>query len=156
MSRATGYDADSKPNIITKWYAGTDAIKRGYNFCYDTAADADASDIKLRMGNKIVKPATAHLNAYAGVAVNDCQGPCFVDLYEPERGQFVEALTDANMTKFTSLLGVQDGSYALAIKSDPATYADDAIDDLIRQAVCQAAETANTDTTNANARVMFV
>lgn len=149
MNPSVQHNAKPNPRVKKVYYTGTDQLAKGYALCYDQdASPTDAADEK-RLGRAVEKPATANLNAFAGIvaAAPPGPGPCFVDIYPPEPGEFIEAFTDADMTAFTTVLGPQNGSYALAAKTD-ATFN--------LAAVAKAAQTVNTDTTNANAWVQFL
>lgn len=114
-------------NVKTVYYAGTDTVQSGYALCYDTAATAAATDEKTRLGQQVVKPATAHLKAFAGFVHPSSAGktgPCFLDIYVPKRGDIVPAWTNVNQTAFSTSLAVTNaGGYALVADTD-ATYND--------------------------------
>jgi len=148
MPHQVQYNARSQPNRKKVWYAGTDQLDVGYNLDYDVAATKDATPVKTALGNQVVKPATANLNAYAGVVAvkPPSAGPCYVEIFVPEKGECCEALCNANATAFTTVLGPQDGSYALAAKADSTFNL---------AAVAKAAETADTSVTAANKLIQF-
>jgi hypothetical protein len=138
------------PNLEVKrvYYIGTDQLVPGYNLCYDQDATTDNASPELRLGSAVEKPATANLNAYAGVVVNRPSGigPCFVDIAVPRKGDMVVALCNANATAFATALAPQDASYALAAHSDSG---------LNLPMVARAAVTANTSVTAANKTIQF-
>lgn len=145
-----GYSGGSHPRKIVKMYFGTDTLLEGYAMCYDQDATADDSEDGL--GQAIEKPATANLNAFAGFVAAESDGVVGnalgveVVLNARTLDETVIAFTDANMTAWTTLLAPQDDSYALAAHSDSGANI---------PLVAIAAETANTDSTNANKRVAF-
>lgn len=150
MAGNVQFAGGQKTNKKWVYYAGSDIIQPGYALCYDTAATKNASDPKTALGNQCVKPATAHLNAFAGVVApgrKDIQGPCMVEILTPKPGEYVEALTKANMTLATTVLGPADASYALAAKTD-ATFN--------LAAVAKAAETHDSSTTEAKKLVQWI
>lgn len=113
--------------VATKYYTGTDTLQSGYALCYDTAASATATDEKTRLGQAVLKPATAHLKAFAGIVHPSSAGktgPCFVDIIVPRRGDIIQAWTNVNQTAFTTALSVTNaGGYALVADTD-ATFND--------------------------------
>jgi hypothetical protein len=144
--------------VRTVYYAGTDKLAEGYALCYDTAASKTATDPKTRLGVQVVKPATAHLAAFAGVVApqsDGLTGPCYVDIFVPRIGALVKAFTKANMTKFSTYLIPVDAQYALGAQAQGAAYAQAEQDALERSKVGLAAETVDTSATAANALIIF-
>lgn len=114
-------NATPTSKVKTVWYAGADVLQKGYALAYDVAATVAATDPKTRLGNQVVKPATANLFAFAGLVADGSagkQGPCFVDIIEPEPGAFADAFMNINATAFTTALGLVNGSYALGAFAD--------------------------------------
>jgi hypothetical protein len=143
--------------IKTVWYAGTDTLQEGYLLCYDVAASPTDSIPRQRLGQQVVKPATANLMAFAGVVTPESAGktgPCFVDILVPRTGEFVNFWTQDNLTAFSSYIGPQNGSYAAAVVAAPAALANVQANEA--QAVAQAAVTANNTVTAAVALARFV
>lgn len=133
----------------TVYYSGSDQLKEGYALCYDTAASLTATDPKTRLGNQVVKPATAHLLAFCGFLApqsHNKTGPCMVDVFVPRKGALVKAWTHANMTKFTSSLKLADADYGLVADADAT---------LNLQTVAVPAETVDTSATAALKTVKF-
>jgi len=110
------------------WYEGTDTLLGGYLLCANTdankAANSDvtpATDVQTSADaneervNRVEKPATGNLNAFAGVVAEgqeNLDGPCEVQLIVP-----MKALSSCNIytteacTAGTTLLSVVAGSY---------------------------------------------
>lgn len=141
----------------TVWYAGTDVLQEGYALCFDVAASATDPIVKQRLGQQVVKPATANLNAFAGlVDANSAgkTGPCFVDILVPRTGDFVTAWTNLNQTAFTSKLGPVNASYALGAIAAPAALAN--VQDVVAETVAVSAQTVDTSGTAAAALVRYL
>jgi hypothetical protein len=136
-------------NLRTLWYIGTDTLQEGYALCYDQDATTDNADPKLRLGSAVEKPATANLNAFAGLVAPQSAGktgPCWVDVIVPTRNQIVTAYTKANATAWSTALAPANASYALAAHADAT---------LNLPLVAVACETHDSSTTEANKKVMF-
>lgn len=140
--------AENPPRKMMFYYSGTDQLEVGYALCFKHDASLTVTT-EAAFGRNVTKPATANLNLFAGiVAVKPGNvGPCFVECFVPTYGTRVTALTDANMTLHSTILGPQDGSYALAAKSDSTFNT---------AAIAIALETVDTDTTNANKETRFI
>jgi|SRR6056297_538526 len=135
------------PNLALKtvYYTGSDTLLKGYAVCYDQ--DATIGTDKTSRGNAVEKPATANLNAFAGIVQQKVTGPAFVEIAVPRRGDHLQVFCDADATAYTTALAPQNDSYALAAHTDAT---------LNLPMVALAAETADTDTTNANALAQFL
>lgn len=143
------FDACDHLEVRTVWYAGTDKLVQGYALAYDVAATQVATDPKTRLGNQVVKPATANLFAFAGVVApqsDGLTGPCYVDIFIPRKGSFAKAFTHSNMTAFTTALGLANNDYGLV------TFADATLN---LGLVALAAETVDTSGTAATKLVKF-
>lgn len=139
--------AENEPRKKMFYYSGTDQLEVGYVLCFKHDASASVTT-EARLGRNVTKPATANLNLFAGVVARKptTVGPCFVECYVPTPGTFCSALTDANMTVGSTALKPADGSWALVAHSDSG----------LNLPVCAlAAETVDTDTTNANKLIYF-
>lgn len=116
------FDATEQLDVKTVYYSGTDKLGEGYNFCYDVAATVANADVKSRLFNAVIKPATANLMAYAGVIAPQSvglTGPCFIDIIPHQKNKgVVKCLTNVNATAFSSALGPTNGSYALGTFAD--------------------------------------
>lgn len=117
--------ATEQLNVKTVYYAGTDKLPNGAALCYDVAASASAADVKTRLGNQVVKPATANLMFFAGVLAPQSwglTGPCYVDIIPHQKNGFVaNAYTNLNQTGFSTTMGPVNASYALGAAAD-ATF----------------------------------
>lgn len=131
------------------YYAGTDTLSTGYALCYDVAASVGATDKKLELGTKVIKPATENLMAFAGVVHPESSGCStgWVKIIVPKRGVFCDVYTKADATAFTTALAPDDASYALAAHSDST---------LNLPMVAVAAETADTSSTAATKKAMLL
>ena len=150
MSLPTYNSGGQANEVETYWFSGTDTLQAGYNLCFDVAASPTATDPRDRLGNIVIKPSTASLNAYAGVVAPQSggkTGPCFVDVITPKAGRFTTAYCNANATAFSTALKPQDASYALAAHSDST---------LNLPMMGLAAETADTSSTAANKVIKFL
>ena len=146
MSTYPQYNANPRLETKKVWYSGTDVLYKGYALCYDVAASAGTE--KTSLGRQVVQPATANLMAFAGIVQDgEVQGPAFVTIAVPRRGEFLDVYTKANATAFATALAPADGSYALAAHSDAT---------LNLPMVAVAAETANTSVTAANKPAMLL
>jgi hypothetical protein len=107
--------------VRTVYYAGTDKLVAGNALAWDVAANIADTDPKKRLGNQVVKPATANLFAFAGIVApqsDGITGPANVDIFIPRKGSFVTAWTHANMTAFTTALGLANNDYGLVTFAD--------------------------------------
>jgi hypothetical protein len=135
--------------VRTVYYAGTDVLKTGYALAFDTAASLSATDPKTRLGNQVIKPATANLFAFAGLVApqsDGLTGPCNVDIFIPRKGSFAVAWTHANATAYSTALGLANGSYGLVSFADAT---------LNLGLVALAAETVDTSATAAVKLIKF-
>lgn len=128
------------------YYAGTDLIEPGFALCYVHDATVDNADGKLAKGTQVAKPATANLMLFAGIAQNKVQGPGWVEVATPQRGEAVKALVKANATAQTTALAPVNGEYGLGAFVDAT---------LNLPLSALALETANTATTAAVKLVLF-
>lgn len=113
-------------SVKTVYYAGTDTVQEGYVLCYDQSASPTATDEKTRLGQQVLKPATANLKFVAGFVHPSSAGkvgPCFLDIVVPRRGDILRAWTNVSQTVGTTELSATNGSYALVADSD-ATFND--------------------------------
>jgi len=143
------YNAATEVEVRSVYFTGSDKLKEGYALCFDQDASLTDADPRLRLGVAVEKPATANLNAFAGVVAPDSDGvtgPGFVSIIVPRKGQISKALVKADATAFTTLLKPVDASYALGADGD-GFGAD---------TVAKAAQTADTSGTAAVKAVQFV
>lgn len=137
-----------KPVLRLKsvYYAGTDELLPGYVLCYTHDATVGASDGKLAKGTQVSKPATANLMLFAGVVQKKVQGPAWVEIAVPQRGEAISVLHKVNATKEVTALTPQNGQYGLGAFSDAT----------LNLPLCGIAlETADTSTTAANKLALF-
>jgi hypothetical protein len=136
--------------IITVYYAGTDQLLEGYALCWDVSgATVSATDIKTRLMNQVVKPATANLMAFAGLLAATSSGktgPTFIDLVPQKRNRFARAYTKINGTAFSTLLGPVNAQYELGAFADATV-------NLAFVGIC--AETVDTSGTSALKYILF-
>lgn len=151
---ATGnvqHNKQRRVNAKTVYFDSTDTISRGYALCYDQDATENGSDVADQLGFTVEKPATANLKAFAGFYSGEqgaFTGPGYITIHVPDRGEMFEAFTDANMTALTTIMGPQNGSYALAGLTAATAFEDGA--------VVRAGVTENTDTVNALSTVYML
>jgi hypothetical protein len=135
-------------DVITVYYAGVDTLKEGYSLCFDVAASASGTD-QTKLGNQVVKPATANLMAYAGSVApgqGGRTGPCWVDVIPHQKNRFVLTFCKINATAFSTSLGPINAQYELGAFADAT---------LNVGFVGLAAETADTSVTSALKLVLF-
>ena len=147
MRDNTQYSGGNHPLSKKVYYGGSDVLKTGYALCYDDTALVGAADPKDEFGTRVVKPGTSNLNLFAGfVAPGSAnkQGPCWIDIVEPDSGMVIDAFTHANMTKATTALGLANNDYGLVVWADST---------LNLPMVAVAGETVNTSATAATKRV---
>lgn len=122
MGALAQFDGTEQLDVKTVYYSGTDLLGDGYIFCYDVAATVANVDVKSRLFNAVVKPATANLMAFAGVIAPQSiglTGPCFIDIIPHQKNKgVVRALTNVNATAFSSALGPINNSYAFGTFAD--------------------------------------
>lgn len=113
---------NAKPTPRKRWVyvGGTDAIVDGSALCYDTTASKGAADPRDELGTLAIKPATAHLFAFAGVVVEGGgkTAPDWFEVYEPVTGAIVDALVGVNTVAGATALGPVNGEYHLAAHAD--------------------------------------
>ncbi len=117
------YDGNGIQVTKAVYYSGTDTLKEGYCLCYDVAATTTNADPKLRLGTKVIKPATANLMAFAGVVTASSAGktgPCWVDIIVPTKGEICNVWGHVNATAFTSYLKLADADYGVVVDSSTA------------------------------------
>ena len=64
------HEAGANRIIEMVWYTGTDAVKEGEAFCYDTDYGT-ATAVNARRGNRVTRPSASNNGAFAGVAARD-------------------------------------------------------------------------------------
>lgn len=128
------------------YYSGSDLILPGYVLCYAHDAEADASDLKLRKGTLVTKPATANIMLFAGIAAKEVQGPGWLEITPPAAGEAIVALTKVNATAQTTALAPANGEWGFGAHTDAT---------LNLPLAAVALETANTSVTAANKLVLF-
>lgn len=137
-----------REDIQSYWFSGSDLLEVGQFLCFDIAASEGA--LKTSLGRQVVQPATANLMLPAGVVDARVQGPNVVRLRKIDRNFVGDVFTDANMVAGATILGPQNGSYALAIVLDDHNGTPAARTGHNLLSVAVALVTENTDSTNAN------
>jgi hypothetical protein len=106
-------------------------IREGYAFCYDLddtnapAVPGATVDRRNTRGNRVLRPATATLAAFAGVATQSQAGlvvpastGAFVEINVPVPGGVAIGWTKVSMTKGTTTLNVTNGTFELSNVAD--------------------------------------
>jgi len=151
------------PIVHTRWVIykdnDTEDVAIGYNVCYDTAVgDTPAAgewDEMVR-GRVVTKPKTGHKNAYAGVIVglgrrlkSGTDYTRLVQIAEPHKGTYVNALTHANMTAETTVLMIGNDDWGLVAQTLTAEATE-------LDTVAIACDTVDTSSTAAVKKIRFV
>lgn len=133
------------------FFKGTETINRGDVLCYDQDATENGTTNEDQLGLTVERPATANLKLFAGYYTGEegsFTGPGFITMNTPVKGEMVEMNTDANMTVNATILGPQDGSFALAALTAATAHENGA--------VAVAGVTEDTDTVNALSTVYIM
>jgi len=130
----------------------------GYNVCYDVAVSLSTPegwDEEIRQ-RTVTKPKTANLSAYAGVVVQlgrrTKSGTDYsrdVLIAVPTRGEYIKALTHANMTTESTVLQCANDDWGLVAQTLTSAQ-------ITTTTVGIASETANTSSTLANKWLRFI
>lgn len=139
------------PQVTNKmvYFTGSDTLAVGYALCYDQDASPTNADLKLRLGVAVEKPATANLNAFAGIVSESSDGvtgPAWVEIIVPTPNVIVNAYCHVNATAWTTAVAPADGDYGLVAFADAT---------LNLAMVGLAATTLDSSSTKANAPIMW-
>lgn len=119
--------------IETVFYGGTATLKQGEALAYDnddTNAPVSSTtvDRKNLRGRRVVDPATAVLNGFAGLvdeSSGGVVGPAYVNIIKPRRGDVVQAMCKVNATKNATFVGITNaGGRNLVSFADATINAD--------------------------------
>jgi hypothetical protein len=157
------YNGQQSLAIKSVWFyngtGGSLTLVEGQAVCYDlddtNAPATNTADPKNARGNRVVKPATAVLGAFAGLisagsagkVIPDASG-AFIDIVVPRRGDVVTAMTKVNGTKGATGVGITNaGGFNLVAFTDATLNLD---------LVGVVFETVDTSTTAAAKLVKFL
>lgn len=144
------YRGRQTPDLRRVWVANAEEIKPGYVLCFKHDATVDGADPANRMFVTAVKPATANLMLFAGIAAQKltAANPIrWIDVYHPSNFNSCKALVKANAVAHATGLAPVDAEYSLGAHTDSL---------LNLPLFALAAETANTLATAANKLVRFI
>jgi hypothetical protein len=131
------YGGSNVGNSETVWYAGTNLLKTGQIVAVDLTANATLSSgvtsnpitdysfprnllgsqaqdpLSAQTGGALGSNTASNLNSILGIVVpgqNNLQGPCWVDVQKPVRGDQVSVLNAVTATAGVTVLGASNGT----------------------------------------------